>query len=166
VREASAQIGAGRPKKGSAMLTIIDSRSPAISSPLVRNPAKATVLVSEFIKLIVQHDLGIGKSALGELVFPDSPNRPALGFQRCLLIPVSSNISGNLRDPVLDIGQRCVVMVWTSVKEAAVSENHQPQRWDHDVGTSWHRSDVPVNPPPVPQRDPYGLVEPLFGCSS
>jgi hypothetical protein len=48
------------------------------------------------------------------------------------------------------------------VEEATVSEDHQPQRWDHHIRTACHGRDISVNPPFMSQSGPNSYVKPLF----
>ena len=56
-------------------------------------------------------------------------------------------------------------MLRAAMKEAAVREDHYPQRRDHHVRTPGQGPDVPVDPPSIAECGPYSLVQPLLGRS-
>ncbi len=102
----------------------VQSRYCSTSTLNVLGRTTLTVLAGEFNEPMAKRHLCIGKGALGELVFPHAPDRPAVGFQGSLLGPVLFDVPFDLRYPILGIRQRCPVMLWAAMKEAAVSEDH------------------------------------------
>ena len=75
---------------------------------------------------------------------------------------VSFDVTCDLRQPVLSVRLGFPVVSGTAVEEATVSEDHQPQRWDHHIRTARHCRDISVNPPLMSQSGPDSHVKALF----
>src|ERR1039457_5360745 len=58
----------------------------------------------ELLETVAQAQLCVGKGLLGEVVFPDTPDGPAIGLQDVLLNAVSLDVACDLRLPVLTVG--------------------------------------------------------------